>query len=250
MVRRRRLLLVTKLGSFMKTSWRRSREILTADDNDCDEGKKQQNGNSCQTKQRRSAPLSVRFDDEVSFFPSRAESNDDENDNESADDENDERWYGKDDYLRFKKDTILSTLNYIATKRRNKSRFFDDDAFEAKGYSVRGIENSCEMDDNLAKRRETDKKCLHKALREEQARQKRTGSYLDVDKLRSVSLLYTKGERARALARGSEDARSVRTAAAAATAAPPSPVKNLFAGTKLNNKHFRRNNNNDHNARE
>lgn len=239
--RRRRLLLVTKLGSFMKTSWRRSREILTADDDD-EDGKGQNGEGGCLNKKR--SALSVRFDDEVLVFPSRG-SNDEEDESPtpSANDDDDERWYGKDDYIRFKKDVILSSLNCVNAKRRNKSRFFDDDEFETKGWSVRGIENACEMDASATKRRETDKKCLHKAIRDEQVRQKRTGSYPDVDKLRSASLLYTKGERARALARGGEYARRVHSSSnTRTTASPSSPVKNLFAGTNRNNKHRRDNN--------
>lgn len=228
---RRRRLLLGKLGSFMKTSWRRSREILTTDE-DGDDGRKKKDRGSLNDPKR--SALSVRFQDEVSVIesaPSTAEA-------DEITDSDEERWYGSDDYIRFKKDVILSSLNYVNAKRASKP-------FNERQYSTRGIEHVCEVDNannNSRKRREAERKHLHRAIRDEQNRQKRTGSYPDPDKLRSASLSWTKGERVRALARGAEYARSSRSDNnnnnSNTRTVSPSAVKNLFAATKRN-KHRR-----------
>ena len=197
----RRQLLV-KLGSFMKNSWRRSREVLTDEDD-----KKGVN-----IDRHRKHHMFVQFDDEIYVIPNDTNGSSSSSSssccvNDDADDESiptdyevDERWYQSEDYCRFKKDMILNSLNYINAKRASKQ-------FDEIKYSIQGIEHMCLVDTKIRKRRIAEKRYVYRAICDEQNKQKQSCSYPDMDKFRSVSLIHTKGERDRALSRGNEYAR-------------------------------------------
>lgn len=222
---RRRLLV--KSGSLMKLSWRQSRKKLLIDEDD-------DNDNSIlkQSGRGKKRNLSVRFGEHLNVVHSNC-------DEFLTDEEIEERWYQTGDYNRFKKDTILNSLNYINAKRASKP-------FDATTNCIRGIENMCILNPAIQKRNEAEKKYLYRAVREEQARQKKewqqkqlqtetngktTSStpYPDLEKFRSASVSHTKGERERALARASEWARAeLRNQGLGRTRMLSSSKKNLF----------------------
>lgn len=227
----RRQLLV-KAGSFMKISWRKSREKLSDDDDGNRKCRRRQRGNLC-----------VRFSDDLCEVPSNL--------NEPmSDEEIENRWYQSSDYTRFKKDTILTSLNYINARRASKP-------FDETINCIWGIENMCILP-AVCKRYIAEKKYVYKVIREEQTRQKKelqqqqqqqqepqlqnrikngdinkstssSRAYPDLEKFRSVSVSHTKGERDRALARGNEYARAQQRSLGLGGLRNPSSMKNLFA---------------------
>merc|ERR1719183_355282 len=88
----------------------------------------------------------VRFRDEAFAIPDRTNSSgggisdgggESSISADSGCDEVSERWYGSDEYRRFKRDRVLSSLNYINAKRANKPWVDESE------YSIRGIEHMC-----------------------------------------------------------------------------------------------------------
>lgn len=227
----RRQLLV-RAGSFMRHSWRKSKDKLFGQNEDS------VNENSIirRSGRRRGGNLSVCFGDElnVTYFA---------NNDFLSDEDIENIWYQSVDYNRFKKDTILNSLNYVNARRASKP--FDD----AKNC-VWGIEDMCVLNPTLRRRYASEKKLVFKVIREEQDRQKKewqqqkqllqeknkdldgecnenyiSSTYLDMGKIRAISLCYTKGGRDRAVARGSEYARAQRRYASAS-------VRNPFASLR------------------
>lgn len=202
----RRQLLV-KVSSLIK-SWRISRDNLntgySGDEND-ENVKPLRRG---RRKQKRK--LSVMFDDELSAVPSYY-------DGPMSCQEIEDRWYETKDYDRFKKDAVLTSLNYINARRASKS-------FDQVRNCIWGIEERCLVDQAVIKRRATEKKHVYKAIRDEQSRQKKerrrnlangevftkpnsSSSTANMEKIRSACMCYTKGARDRAVARGNQYAR-------------------------------------------
>eukprot|EP00535_Pseudo-nitzschia_heimii_P006209 CAMPEP_0197187636 /NCGR_PEP_ID=MMETSP1423-20130617/16241_1 /TAXON_ID=476441 /ORGANISM="Pseudo-nitzschia heimii, Strain UNC1101" /LENGTH=245 /DNA_ID=CAMNT_0042639269 /DNA_START=83 /DNA_END=820 /DNA_ORIENTATION=- len=226
-VNRRQLLV--KAGSFMKLSWRKSREKLFEQNED--------NG-SCSSNVRRGRRkvknLSVRFCDEALVTHVK-------NDEALSDEDIENMWYQNHDYCRFKKDTILNSLNYVNARRASKP--FDDTVM-----CIWGIEEMCTLNPTLRRRYAAEKKHVYKVIREEQSRQKRELQqkllqqnktiddqskkhchllYPNMEKFRSVSVCHSKGGRDRALARGNEYARVQRSLVYGVTRTTSS-VRNLF----------------------
>lgn len=209
-VNRRQLLV--RAGSFMKMSWRKSKEELI--DNNNDEGSE----NSCLRKSRKSNKrnLSVRFSEDLNLTSKTDELSDEEIEN---------RWYQSTDYNRFKKDTILTSMNYVNAKRASK--FFNETE-----SCIWGIEEMCYLNPMVPRRNLAEKRKVFRVIREEQARQRKEMEqrqqngedatlprlYPDLDRFRSVSVCHSKGGRDRALARGSEYFRATRQTS----------MKNLF----------------------
>lgn len=223
-VNRRQLLV--KVGSLMKISWRKSKERLLDDDdnelsNTCRRGRRKRERNSM-----------VMFDDDVVEIPNHCNGS-------IPEDEIKKRWYQSDDYCRFKKDTILNSLNYINARRASKP-------FNETKNCIRGIETMC-MNPKLRQRYTAEKRYVYKVIRDEQTRQRKeqqqkrnqqnetievntkrnSSSYPDLERFRSISLPYTKSSRDRAIARGNEYARSQHGSSGPLRSRSPS-MKNLF----------------------
>lgn len=221
----RRMLLV-KAGSFMKISWRKSREFII--DKSEDDGEDSNNLRQCGKRKKRN--LSVRFSDILHEVPSN-------NNGPMSNDEIENRWYQSGDYSRFKKDTILNSLNYINAKRASKP-------FDETINCIRGIEEMCILSKMTLKRYASERKHVYKAIREEQARQRKewdqqqknkkdnkntsTLSYPDMEKLRSASVYHSKGGRDRARTRGIEYAR-YQQRSQGLVARRATSLKNLFS---------------------
>jgi len=232
----RRQLLV-KAGSFMKLSWRKSREKLFEQKED------NSNGNSnLRRGRRRLKNPSVRFCDEslVTYFT---------NDEALSDEDIENMWYQNCDYCRFKKDTILNSLNYVNARRASKT--FDDTK-----NCIWGIEDMCTLNPTLRRRYEAEKKHIYKVIREEQGRQKKewqqkqqqqqnktindesnkddfNSHYPNMEKFRSISVCHTKGGRDRAHARGNEYARVQRSLVYGGIRTSSSSVRNLFVAFRI-----------------
>lgn len=228
-VNRRQLLV--RAGSFMKMSWRKSKEELIDFDEDEDNDNSASNLRKNRRKQKRN--LSVRFNDELDIVVA--------NDREEpiSDEEIEIRWYQSGDYSRFKKDTILTSLNYINARRASKP-------FDERSNCIWGIEEMCYLTNTIPKRNIAEKKHVFKVIREEQARQKKEWQQKqknsendketesprripDLEKFRSVSVSHTKAGRDRAANRGTEYARSVQRSMALGGTRSTSSMKNLFA---------------------
>lgn len=238
-VNRRQLLV--RVGSLMKLSWRKSREDLfdegVNDDDSCDD----ENGSPRRRGKCRKRNLFVMFDMDHTEIPSTY-------DEPMKDEEIKTRWYQHKDYNRFKKDTIINSLTFLNSRRASKP-------FDETKYCIQGIEDMCIQDVAVRQRYDTEKKFVYKAIRDEQARQKKEqqqqqkqkqeqqnqpgtkakiksrslfapSSYPDVEKLRSVSLSYTKGARDRAQQRGLEYHRAQPRSGVGS--AKGSSVKNLL----------------------
>lgn len=215
----------------MKMSWRKSKEELIDFDEDNDD-----DNSSLRKNKRKTKPnLSVRFNDDLHVVPSdRKES--------ISDEEKVMLWYQSNDYNRFKKDTILTSLNCINARRASK--YFDETV-----NCIWGIEEMCCLTSVIPKRNIAEKKHVFKVIREEQARQKRewqqkqqkrkttdndnitdSPRYVpDLEKFRSVSVLHTKGARDRGAARGQEYARAANRGLGLGGQRSQSSMKNLFA---------------------
>jgi len=227
----RRQLLV-KAGSLMKLSWRKSREKLI----EMNEDDVNDDNNLRQRRLKRN--LSVRFSDDLCVVFSN-------HDEPMSDEEKDNRWYQSSDYSRFKKDTILNSLNYINARRASKP-------FDETKNCIWGIEYMC-FNPAILKKYTTEKKVVYRVIREEQARQKKecqlkpqqkqqhnqtmdngndkknsSSPYPDLEKFRSVSVCYTKGGRDRALALGNEYARAQQRSLGLGGIRSSSSMKNLF----------------------
>jgi len=218
----------------MKISWRKSREKLI-DKNEDDEDDND-NNNRQQSEGRQKRNLSVQFSDDLRVAPSN-------HDAPLSDEEIENRWYQSFDYCRFKKDTILNSLNYINARRASKP-------FDETRNCTRGIEDMCILDPTVRKRYTAEMKHVYKVIREEQARQKKEWEqkkktrntnkstfpppFPDMEKFRSVSVCHTKGGRDRALARGNEYARAQqRSLGLGWTRASSSSMKNLFVSFRI-----------------
>jgi hypothetical protein len=207
-IKDRRQLLV-KVGSFMKSSWRKSTVKITdlIDDKDNknrndDDVDGNDNGNNFNNNRRRRRKhiFFVQFDDEVYVIPSPSSysfdtcstrNNNNNNNNTCNNEEQETRtqpmsetelneeveeeedisssWYQSDDYCKFKKDMILNSLNYINAKRASK-------VFDEEKYSIRGIEHMCSYasgDPNYRRRQTSEKKYLYKVIRDEQNKQQK-----------------------------------------------------------------------------
>jgi len=231
-VNRRQLLV--RAGSFMKMSWRKSKEELI--DSNEDEGNISNGLRKGLKKKKRN--LSVRFSDDLQAVSS-------ERVEPMSDEEIENTWYQTADYNRFKKDTVLTSLNYINAKRASK--FFDETI-----NCIWGIEEMCHLNPVVPRRNLAEKRKVFRVIREEQARQKKemqqkqqdeenkdenTPSprlYPDLEKFRSVSVSHTKGGRDRASARGSEYARALQRGGfglGGVRTKQPS-MKNLFASMR------------------
>ena len=108
----------------------------------------------------------------------------------------------------FEKDRILTAFSFLASRRRGGS------VFDENEYTVRGLENL--IDSTLGKRQVWEKKDLFKAMKAEEERQKREGSFPDLESFGAMSLKHTRAGKDRALYIAQEDARS----------ASPKPPKN------------------------
>jgi len=228
-INRRQLLI--RAGSFMKLSWRKSREKLF----DQNEGNGI-NKSNIRRGRRRGNNLCIRFCDE-SFVTNFT------NEEPLSDEDIKNMWYQNCDYCRFKKDIIINSLNYVNARRA--SRPFDDTV-----NCIWGIEDMCIFNPALRRRYSSEKRHIYKVIREEQARQKKEWQqkqqqqnktiddeinkncldslYPDMERFRSVSVCHTKGGRDRALARGQEYARVQRSLVYGGTGTASSSVKNLF----------------------
>jgi len=224
-VNRRQLLV--RAGSLMKMSWRKSKEELIDFDEDNDNS-----SSSLRKKRSQKRNLSVRFNNYLDIVA---------NDRKEpmSEEEITNRWYQSGDYNRFKKDTILTSLNYINARRASKP-------FDERINCIWGIEEMCYLTPIIPKRNIAEKKHVFKVIREEQARQKKewqqkqqkktenendTDSQRrvpDLEKFRSVSVGYSKAGRDRAVARGIDYARSVQRSLGVAERRSSSR-KNLFA---------------------
>jgi len=203
-IKDRRQLLV-KVGSFMKSSWRRSTDKITdlMDDKDNKNSNDDDDDDDINNnrRRRRKHNFFVQFDDEVYVIPTSRSScsfdtfistrNNNTRNNErqetqvqiqtqpmsetepKEEQEQEEEipssssWYQSDDYCRFKKDMILNSLNYINAKRASK-------VFDEEKYSIRGIRHMCSHasgDPNYRRRQTSEKKYLYKVIREEQNKQ-------------------------------------------------------------------------------
>mmetsp|Transcript_34858 Transcript_34858/g.39787 ORF Transcript_34858/g.39787 Transcript_34858/m.39787 type:complete len:310 (+) Transcript_34858:77-1006(+) len=194
----RRQLLV-KVGNFMKNSWRRSREKIVTDLND------DKDDNDIRGRGRSKHNLFVQFDCDYDDSPANSDNDHDEQQQTISEDNNkdgkiEDRWYQSDDYCQFKKDMLLSSLNYMNARRASK-------IFDENKYSIRGIEHMCYSDPNYHRRQTSERKYAYKVIRDEQNRQKQNCSFPDIEKIRSLSILHTKKGRDRAISRGNEYAR-------------------------------------------
>eukprot|EP00980_Cylindrotheca_fusiformis_P012011 scaffold2844_cov123-Cylindrotheca_fusiformis.AAC.4 len=109
-------------------------------------------------------------------------------------------WYQEDDYTRFEKDRILTS--FIHRSSLKKDKLSEDD------HSIRGLEPI--VDDRLSKRQTGERKDLLKAMKSEEAHQKKAGKFPDANRFRAISLRHTKPARDRAIANGSEDAKLIQ----------------------------------------
>lgn len=225
-VNRRQLLV--RAGSLMKMSWRKSKEELF----DYNEDEGNENSNLRKSGRNKKRNLSVRVSDDLHEEPIIY--NEPLSDKEIAN-----KWYQSGDYNRFKKDTILTSLNYINARRASKP-------FDETISCTWGIEDMCFLTPTMPKRNSAEKKHVFKVIREEQARQKKEMQqkqpyddnnksatsprlYPDLERFRSVSVCHTKGGRDRATARGSEYARTQQRTLGLGGMRTQSSMKNLFA---------------------
>lgn len=110
-------------------------------------------------------------------------------------------WYQESDYVRFQKDRILTSFDYQASVSNNKAHF-DHDA-----HSIRGLETA--IHPRYSKKLNWEKKDLWKALQKEEAHQKETGKFPNLERFKVVSQRYTKDAKNRATSLGAEDAKDV-----------------------------------------
>lgn len=120
--------------------------------------------------------------------------------------------------MRFQKDRILTSFDYQAsiTGKHN----FDHDT-----HAIRGLE--LVIHPKYSQRLKWEKKDLWKALQKEEAHQKETGKFPNLERFKVVSQRHTKDAKNRASSLGQEDAKDVNDAKVGKSwfgifAAPPS----------------------------
>jgi len=106
-----------------------------------------------------------------------------------------------DDYGRFQKDRVLTSFGYLSSRRIGAD--YDDDE-----HSVRGLELLC--DSRLGKKLTIEKKELARLIREEEARQKREGTFPNLNRFSTVSARYSRSSRNRAISLAQDDARACK----------------------------------------
>lgn len=109
-------------------------------------------------------------------------------------------WYQDPDYTRFQKDRILTSFDYQASVQGNTT-------FNAEAHSIRGLEMV--IHPRYSKRISWEKKDLWKGLQKEEAHQKQTGKFPNLERFKVVSQRYTKDAKNRATSVGAEDAKDV-----------------------------------------
>mmetsp|Transcript_7719 Transcript_7719/g.13606 ORF Transcript_7719/g.13606 Transcript_7719/m.13606 type:complete len:243 (+) Transcript_7719:300-1028(+) len=189
-VNRRQLLV--KVGSWVKYSWRKSKESLLSLDDD--------NEDRPTSPTPAKIPKTVKFEDDEALVTEIPTSNGD-NDywcGALSEEEIKLIWYQDYDYKRFEKDRVLTSMDYSNARKVGKT-FVED------SHSVRGIEYMC--DENLQRQQSGERRGLHKALWREELKQKDDGSFPDLERFRAVSLKYTKDSKERAFVKACEDAR-------------------------------------------
>ncbi|KAL3908682.1 MAG: hypothetical protein SGARI_002954 [Bacillariaceae sp.] len=173
--------LLTKATSWMKFSWRKSKDSLmddiSEDENDIDRSHLSQDENDSKL------PKHVHFsendggddheegvDEEVALVITEIPANPDD-----AISEEDAKtiWYHDFDFKRFEKDRVLCSMDYTNSRKLNKAYVEDE-------HSVRGIEHLC--DASLQRRQFFERKDLIKALKAEEARQKEVGTPREAEK--------------------------------------------------------------------
>jgi hypothetical protein len=198
-----------RVGSWMKHSWRKSKESLMDgidedDDDDCQVENHGQDGTEEEEapKVSKHVHFSLNDDSDTDFDSGQVvleSMNEDENDTiPFTDQESKDIWYQSLDFQRFEKDRVLTAMSYTIARRLYKP--FVEDA-----HSLRGIEHLC--DESLQKRQVDERKKLYKSIQVEEVRQKGDGSFPDLERFRSVSLKHSKAGKVRALTKASEDAR-------------------------------------------
>jgi hypothetical protein len=110
--------------------------------------------------------------------------------------------FQSDDYTRFEKDRFLTSYGFISSKRIGGTNFDDHE------HTVRGLEILC--DSRLGRRQLGEKKDLLKALKAEEERQKKEGTYPDLQTFCTTSRRHSKPGRERAISLAQEDARACR----------------------------------------
>eukprot|EP00526_Cylindrotheca_closterium_P029951 CAMPEP_0113605520 /NCGR_PEP_ID=MMETSP0017_2-20120614/2371_1 /TAXON_ID=2856 /ORGANISM="Cylindrotheca closterium" /LENGTH=290 /DNA_ID=CAMNT_0000514015 /DNA_START=86 /DNA_END=958 /DNA_ORIENTATION=+ /assembly_acc=CAM_ASM_000147 len=110
-------------------------------------------------------------------------------------------WYQPPDYTRFQKDRILTSFDYQASVQ-NKTNFDQD------SHSIRGLEMV--IHPRYSKRMSFEKKDLWRALQKEEAHQKETGKFPNLERFKVVSQRHTKDSKNRANSLGVEDAKEVQ----------------------------------------
>lgn len=207
---------------------------MDKDDNHGDDD----SSNGCRGGRGQKRNLSVGFDLKENIIPGIY-------DEPLSADEIKTSWYQKDDYGRFKKDTVLNSFNYMNARRASKP-------FDETKVCIRGIEEMCRQDTTVRPRHDAEKKYVYKVIRDEQYRQRKeqrqkqeqqnqatmskdktknsaASSFPDLEKFRSVSLIHTKDARDRAHARGTEYARAQQRMLGVAKS---SSMKNLFKAAR------------------
>jgi hypothetical protein len=104
--------------------------------------------------------------------------------------------------LRFEKDRVLTCFDYRSTMNQPKVNFHENDE-----NTMRGLENV--YTDRVRRRLSGEKKDLMSALKAEEAWQKQSNKFPDLERFRAVSLRYTKGARDKALELAANDHKDI-----------------------------------------
>ncbi|CAJ1949488.1 unnamed protein product [Cylindrotheca closterium] len=110
-------------------------------------------------------------------------------------------WYQEPDYTRFKKDRILTSFDYQASVQGKTNFNYED-------HSIRGLETM--IHPRYSKRVNLEKMDLWKALQKEEAHQKQTDKFPNLERFKVVSHRHTKDAQNRAHSLGAEDAKDVQ----------------------------------------
>ena len=116
-----------------------------------------------------------------------------------------DRWYTDQEYQQFKKDQILSVLNYTNAQRTlaSNKQPSPNNTFNSNIYTIRGLEHKCGTAASLKYHRidsHTHRNSVRKVIFIEQQRQRQheTHNADSLEKFREVSSPHTKNERDRA----------------------------------------------------
>ena len=118
-----------------------------------------------------------------------------------------DRWYTDQEYQQFKKDQILSVLNYTNAQRtialKSNKQPSPNNTFNSNIYTIRGLEHKCGTAISLKYHRidsHTHRNIVRKVIFIEQQRQRQheTHNADSLEKFREVSSPHTKNERDRA----------------------------------------------------